>query len=275
MRQAITSEAWIGAVLAVVQDAGKAILHLASFDPYRTGAIGFKSDDSPVTQADLAAHQELFRGLKSIDASLHILSEEGEESSAKCVDEPEFWLVDPLDGTREFLSGSGEFTVNVALVRNRRPVWGAVFAPAIDHLYWGGETFGAFRCARGNVERISVQHHVDRSSLRVTATKSHMNEQTRNFIGQFDNCELIQAGSSLKFCRVAEGTAHLYPRLGPTYEWDTAAAQAVLEGAGGVVTDMEGRRLSYGKPGLINPHFVAASSGQWSKWKSSKDILHN
>ena len=168
-----------------------------------------------------------------------------------------FWLIDPLDGTKEFISRNGEFTVNIALIEAGRTVLGVVYAPAMDALYWGGAGLGAFRCIGGQTVAIKVAASTPGAALRVVASKSHLNEATRSFIDRFGEVSLVQAGSSLKFCRVAEGEADIYPRLGPTCEWDTAAAQAVLEGAGGVVVDLEGAPLLYGKPDVLNPSFIA------------------
>mgnify|MGYP002130717672 CR=1 FL=1 len=192
-----------------------------------------------------------------------MVSEEDEASLAFRTTASRFWLIDPLDSTKEFIAKNGEFTVNIALIDQGRSVLGVVYAPVLDLLYWGGPTLGAYRRQVVCTQAISVAHNNSEQTqaqpCRVVARKSQLNEQTQNFIEQLDSVSLIQAGSSLKFCRVAEGTADIYPRLAPTCEWDTAAAQAVLEGAGGVVLDFTTRApLCYSKPEVLNPSFVAA-----------------
>jgi 3'(2'), 5'-bisphosphate nucleotidase len=184
-----------------------------------------------------------------------------------------FWLIDPLDGTKEFLARNGEFTVNAALIENGIAVWGAVFAPVLDRLYWGGPSLEAFCQAQGELSTLKVVAPLAGQRLRVVASKSHLNAETTDFIQRLGETDLVQAGSSLKFCRVAEAAAEIYPRLAPTCEWDTAAAQAVVEGAGGQVTDLSGQRLRYGKPDVLNPSFVVASfdwrSHELQRWNRS------
>lgn len=222
--------------------------------------LAHKSDDSPLTQADLASHHCIRDGLLQLTPDLPVVSEEDADSLQYRVPQGSFWLIDPLDGTKEFLARNGEFTVNIALVVDGAPVWGAVYAPALDQMYWGGRDFGAFRQQQGPVAAIRVAAPVGSGGrYRVVASKSHLNAETSAFIEGLGSADLVQAGSSLKFCRVAEGQADVYPRLAPTCEWDTAAAQAVVEGAGGHVVDTSGVRLRYGRPDLLNPHFVVAS----------------
>jgi 3'(2'), 5'-bisphosphate nucleotidase len=216
-----------------------------------------KEDDSPVTEADLAAHRVLASQLKPLLSECPVVSEEDAGSLIHCQSHGRFWLVDPLDGTKEFIARNGEFTVNIALIENGRCVLGIVYAPAIDALYWGGAGLGAFRCIGGQTAAIKVAASNLGKASRVVASKSHLNEATRSFIDRLGEVSLVQAGSSLKFCRVAEGEADIYPRLAPTCEWDTAAAQAVLEGAGGVVINLQGTPLLYGKPNVLNPSFIA------------------
>lgn len=219
-----------------------------------------KADDSPLTRADLAAHQCICEGLEQITPGVAVVSEESEESQRARQPLGHFWLIDPLDGTKEFLARNGEFTVNIAWVVDGVAAWGVVYAPALDLMYWGGQGGGAWRARAGRSEAIRVAPPVAAGApRRVVASKSHLNAETRAFIDQLGPVQLIQAGSSLKFCKVAEGQADVYPRLAPTCEWDTAAAQAVLEGAGGRVVDVHGQRLRYGKPDVLNPHFVADS----------------
>lgn len=220
-----------------------------------------KADQSPLTAADLAAHHTLSTALAALpDMTLPVVSEEDDASQRFRLASGQFWLIDPLDGTKEFIARNGEFTVNIALIDDGRSVFGVVYAPAIDALYWGGPGLGAWRERAGHTESIYVNADVPNTPCRVVASKSHLNAETADFITRLGATSLVQAGSSLKFCRIAEGAADIYPRLAPTCEWDTAAAQAVVEGAGGVVLDLHGAPLRYGKPDVLNPSFVAARS---------------
>jgi 3'(2'), 5'-bisphosphate nucleotidase len=191
------------------------------------------------------------------------VSEEDEASLHHRVTEQRFWLIDPLDGTKEFIARNGEFTVNIALIDQGRSVLGVVYAPALDTLYWGGRGLGAFRLHLGATTPLRVAPRTTGTPCRVLASKSHLNADTQAFIDRLGHVGLVQAGSSLKFCRIAEGEADLYPRLSPTCEWDTAAAQAVLEGAGGTVVDLDGRALHYGKSAILNGSFVAVGDAEW------------
>ena len=171
-----------------------------------------------------------------------------------------FWLIDPIDGTKDFTQRTGEFTVNIALIENGEPILGVVTAPALAEAYWGLKGEGAYkRDNTGHVQRISVAPPGE--AKRVVASKNHLNEDTKAFIDKLGAHELVQAGSSLKFCKIAEGHADIYPRLAPTCEWDTGAAHAVLSAAGGKVETLEGKPLQYGKEDVLNPHFIA--SGDW------------
>lgn len=216
-----------------------------------------KADDSPLTLADTASHQCIVAGLARLSPEVALVSEEDAHSWTHRLSMGSFWLIDPLDGTKEFLARNGEFTVNIALVTDGEPVWGVVYAPALDSLYWGGGAFGAYRQSAGHTQPIRVS--APGSLCKVISSKSHLNAETSAFIDRLGDVTLVQAGSSLKFCRIGEGAADVYPRLAPTCEWDTAAAQAVLEGAGGFVYDTFGARLRYGKPEILNPSFIAAS----------------
>lgn len=249
-------------VCDLARQAGRRILQIyADCAPGGRGALlGAKEDASPLTHADLASNDVICEGLARLTPEVSVVSEEQGAGRPHGGHEGEFWLVDPLDGTREFLARNGEFTVNIALVRKGEPVWGVVYAPALDLMYWGGQGVGASRAGGGRIEPIRVRAQLPAGApVRVVASKSHLNAETSRFIEALGRTELVQAGSSLKFCRVAEGAADLYPRLAPTREWDTAAAQAVLEGAGGHVRDTAGARLRYGKPDVLNPHFIASA----------------
>jgi 3'(2'), 5'-bisphosphate nucleotidase len=242
---------------------------LSIYEPYASGECDEsvqlldKGDGTPLTIADLASHQILVEGLLRLTPRVPIVSEEDPASLQYRTEEGCYWLLDPLDGTKEFISRNGEFTINVALIINSIAVWGAVYAPVLDAMYWGGSALGAYRRIGNKQDVLSVSCKLSQSTCQVVASKSHLNDKTRSFIDRLGMVELVQAGSSLKFCRVAEGAADVYPRLAPTCEWDTAAAQAVLEGAGGSVTDMERRPLRYGKPTLLNSDFVATADRAW------------
>ncbi|SDG20976.1 3'(2'),5'-bisphosphate nucleotidase CysQ [Phytopseudomonas seleniipraecipitans] len=244
-------------LLPIARHAGDAIMAVYNGGP---SDVYQKADNSPVTEADLAAHVVLAKALSSLSPTYPVVSEEDESSLAHRHNAGSFWLIDPLDGTKEFIARNGEFTVNIALIEQGRAVLGVVYAPAIDCMYWGGAGLGAFKVTATGTEAIRVSSEDPNGICRVVASKSHLNVETRAFIHRLGSVSLVQAGSSLKFCRVAEGMADIYPRLAPTCEWDTAAAQAVLEGAGGVVLDQEGNPLRYGKPEVLNSCFIAARS---------------
>ena len=217
--------------------------------------IDFKSkkDNSPLTKADRASHSIISKVLKK--TNIEIISEEKKITK---YDERKkweyYWLVDPLDGTKEFINKNGEFTINIALINNNYPTQGFVYIPKEKTLFFGGVNKGSYKLLNDNIKSISVQSPSDK--LKIVTSRSHLNNETKTYLSQFNNFDTLQAGSSLKFCMIAEGLADLYPRLGPTSEWDTAAAQAVVEGAGGTVKDLKGNRLKYSKKDIINPHFI-------------------
>ena len=223
--------------------------------------VDYKADESPITAADLASHRVIVEGLRELSHDIPNLSEEGADIPwEERKHWRRFWLIDPIDGTKDFTQRTDEFTVNIALIEDGVPVLGVVTAPALKEAYWGAQGEGAFKRDRtGAIRQISVAEPKD--VVRVVASKNHLNEDTKAFIQKFESHELVQAGSSLKFCRIAEGQADIYPRLGPTCEWDTGAAHAVLNAAGGKVETLEGKPLVYGKEDVLNPFFVA--SGAW------------
>jgi 3'(2'), 5'-bisphosphate nucleotidase len=230
--------------------------------------VQHKADHSPLTLADLRAHATLVAGLRALTPQIPILSEEASDIPyAERSQWSSHWLVDPLDGTREFVSRNGEFTVNVALIEQHRPVLGVVHVPTRDVTFSGVLQLGAWKqTADAPPASIQVQRPAARP-LRVVSSRSHGADAPGEFertLGPYTLVKtlgpytLVKIGSSLKFCIVAEGAADLYPRLGNTSEWDTAAGQAVLEAAGGSVTDLQGRVLRYNtRAELLNPHFVA------------------
>lgn len=254
---------WTADVVAVAQRAGEAIMQI--YAQPETMALQHKADASPVTAADLAAHRVIVAGLAAITPDVPVVSEEDSDSHGLRTRCARYWLIDPLDGTKEFIARNGEFTVNIAYIEAGFPAWGVVHAPALDETFWGGQGLGAqWQTGAASPAPCLV---ATQTPLRVVASKSHLNDDTRAFIAQLGAHDLVQAGSSLKLCRVAQGQAEIYPRLSPTCEWDTAAAQAVLEGAGGWVTDLHGQRLACSKAELLNPSFVAAATAPGVWWR--------
>jgi 3'(2'), 5'-bisphosphate nucleotidase len=244
-RQALTKLMW---------EASDAILAIYESSDF---GITTKNDESPVTKADLAAHHVLVTGLSALTPDIPIVSEEDPDSLKIPETHSPYWLIDPLDGTKEFIRRNGEFTCNLALIDSNRTIYGWVSVPVLGLLYHGGQGHGAQRLDRDG-SSTDIRCTKQAPSTRVVASKSHLNPETEAFITAIETpVTLIQAGSSLKFLRIAEGAADLYPRLAPTSEWDTAAAQAVLEGAGGSVTQLDGSPVIYGKSDILNPHFVA------------------
>lgn len=235
-------------------DAGSAILaiYATDFD------VAAKGDESPLTQADLASHRHIVRSLLKLTPDIPIISE---ESGLPDFDVrgrwDRYWLIDPLDGTKEFVKRNGEFTVNIALIENHRPVFGVVHIPVMGKTYVGCDGHGAeLRSPDG--EKTAIQVSIEsRSPVRVVGSRSHRGASLDAFLEKLGDFEIVSMGSSLKFCLVAEGVADVYPRLGPTSEWDTAAAQAVVEQAGGSVLQLDGNSLSYNnKADILNPHFL-------------------
>lgn len=242
-------------VVSLAREAGQAVMKVyGEMNP----AVEYKRDNSPLTQADLASHQIIEAGLTRLVPEWPVLSEESKEIPFEqrqgwgC-----FWLVDPLDGTKEFLKRNGEFTINIALMENAKPVLGVVYAPVIDKMYYAAKGAGCWLAEGGSVAPIRCGKS-DNGKTRVVVSRSHASgdEDVSRFTGDAANCEFVSMGSSLKFCLVAQGVADIYPRTGPTMEWDTAAAQCVVEQAGGSVTDLEGNPMNYNKPVLLNPGFV-------------------
>lgn len=253
------------ACIALSRAAGAAILDVYAQD----FPVEFKADDSPLTQADLAAHRIIVAGLHALAPDIPVLSEEDADIpwSVRRTWQ-RHWLVDPLDGTREFVKKNGEFTVNIALIENGRPVLGVVYAPVFDYLLHAEAGAGAFLRQPGGDVGASTRLPAT-SPLRVAASRSHLDPRTAAALERMGDTERHGLGSSLKFCRIAEGRMDVYPRFGPTSEWDTAAAQCVLEAAGGVVLRLDGTPLDYNrKDNLINPDFIALGDATlpWRDW---------
>jgi len=247
-------EEMIDPVVDIAEDAGRAILEVYATD----FDVQSKDDNSPLTRADLASHRRIVKGLQALTPGMPIISEEsGLPDFAERTAWQAYWLIDPLDGTKEFVKRNGEFTVNIALIRDGRPVFGVVHVPVAAKTYLGCEGYGAERrVADVPPERIRVSA-TSASPPRVVGSRSHRGASLDAYIGALGDCDVVPMGSSLKFCVIAEGMADVYPRLGPTSEWDTAAAQAVVEQAGGKVLQTDGKPLSYNeKDDILNPWFV-------------------
>lgn len=246
-------------LIALSKEAGKAILEIYH-DESAFDRVDFKADDSPLTLADQAAHNVIVAGLEKATPEIPILSEEGKHLPFEERQHwSKLWVVDPLDGTKEFIKRNGEFTVNIALVENGAVVMGFVYVPVQDVTYYAIKGEGAF-VKRGDAaaEKIEVaKFDMADEGLRLVCSRSHMSPEVEAYVEKFISPELVSMGSSLKLVMVAEGKADIYPRLAPTMEWDTAAAQIVVEEAGGTVINHEtGTAVVYNKPNLLNPHFI-------------------
>ncbi len=220
-----------------------------------------KDDESPVTEADLAAHNIILAGLEQLSPGVPIISEESDAIPFQLRRKwNRYWLVDPLDGTREFIKRNGEFTVNIALIEHHNPVLGVVYAPALDLLYFAVKGEGAYR-QQGSLLPHAIKSRQIPERITVAGSRSHTSGRMQEFLRRIGPHELISMGSSLKICLVAEGRADVYPRLGPTSEWDTAAGQCVLEEAGGQLVGMDGRSFRYNtRESLLNSEFFATGS---------------
>lgn len=245
------------ALCAIAEAAGREIMEVYAGD----FSAWTKDDASPLTEADLRADAVIRNGLEKAHPGVFIMSEESVSAGGNHGDI--FFLVDPLDGTREFLKRNDEFTVNIALVSGGRPIAGVVLAPVTGELFYAAQGLGAWQeTPAGGVSLLKTEPPAPGAALRVIGSRSHASEALAHWLAQLAvEHTFVAAGSSLKFCRIAQGRADIYPRHGPTCQWDTAAAQAVLEQAGGAVLDPQGRPLSYGldRP-MLNPSFVALAS---------------
>lgn len=267
----VKNDQYLDHVIAIAKQAGAAILQVYATD----FSVKRKSDDSPLTQADLAAHDVIVHALKLLTPDIPILSEESEQIPGEVRNSwPLYWLIDPLDGTREFIKRNGEFTVNIALISHHVSVLGVVYAPVNDLLYYAVAGQGAFKQSRHHpphrikTKPFNIEHVI------VAGSRSHSDHKLQQFLTNLHiqtgtTPELIHMGSSLKICFVAEGGAHVYPRIGPTFEWDTAAAHCVLNEAGGDIVDTAGMSLRYNtKESLLNPIFFATvkTTINWSEF---------
>jgi len=244
-------------IVTIAKEAGSAIMQVYKQD----FEVEYKQDSSPLTLADKRANDIIEDGLNQLSISFPILSEEGKETPYEDRKHWEyFWLVDPLDGTKEFVKKNGEFTVNIALICKDTPVLGVVYAPALDICYWAKQDEGAFK----DGQKLPLKTDSQRNTYKIVASRSHMSDETQAFIDAIDidkEKELISIGSSLKICLVAEGEADIYPRLGPTMEWDTGAAHAIVNESGGQLNDQKNNNvLKYNtSEKLLNNYFVVAN----------------
>ena len=256
----------IAPAVNIARDAGSLIMEIYETD----FEIETKADNSPLTAADKASHSTIVRELKKLSPDVPILSEESSEISyAERSSWDEYWLIDPLDGTREFINRNGEFTVNIALIKNHKSVLGIVHLPARDQDYFGYQGAASFR---RDGEELPRQIHVTaraHSPVRVVGSRSHRGNSLDRYLKNLGEHVMVPMGSSLKICLVAAGEADIYPRLGPTSEWDIAAAHAVVESAGGQVTGLDGQPIRYNtKSDVSNPHFIVFGdvSRDWTKY---------
>lgn len=247
-------------LMAIAKEAGAAILSVYEKD----FEVEYKDDRSPLTEADRLSHERIVEGLAALDASIPVLSEEGKDIPyAERVNWQRFWLVDPLDGTKEFVKRNGEFTVNIALIEQGYPVLGVIYVPVTDVLYYGEAGKEAVKIASGSMAQTLAVRKPESGAITIVESRSHPSPELESFMSElqqkYSSIDRISKGSSLKFCAVAEGSAHLYPRMGPTMEWDTAAGQAIVEAAGGSVKWLNGERVHYNKEILRNDFFIVGS----------------
>jgi 3'(2'), 5'-bisphosphate nucleotidase len=261
-------DTWRERLIELSRRAGEAIMQVYAKD----FAVETKVDNSPVTAADMAAHRIICDGLAELTPDIPVLSEEAADIAwERRRAWTRLWLVDPLDGTREFVKKNGEFTVNIALIENHEPTMGVIFAPALDAMVHAERGVGAF-LRDGDDDIAIVSQRPAAAPLRVAASRSHLNDRTRRLLESLGEHERLGLGSSLKFCRIAEGLIDFYPRFGPTSEWDTAAGQCILEAAGGAVLGLDGAPLAYNrKDSLLNPDFLALGDATipWREWLPS------
>lgn len=242
----------IDALIELAMRAGDAIMEVYKSDDFEV-TIKNDSHSSPLTRADLASNSILAEGLEELTPDIHIVTEEDDNThSIDGIDE--YWLIDPLDGTKEFIKRNGEFTVNLGLIHNKVPVFGVVYAPDKNILYFGGEEIGAYKVVDGKRTKIYSRTH---KTPIIVVSRSHINDETEEYLTKnYPKHELVRSGSSLKICLVADGSADCYPRLAPTMEWDTAAADAILRAAGGTMTNDDELPFLYGKKDLFNLNFI-------------------
>jgi 3'(2'), 5'-bisphosphate nucleotidase len=251
--------ALINPLSKIVAEASAKIMEIYTSGNYE---IKVKEDDSPVTMADIAANEIICKGLEKLDMKFPYISEENMEIPYEVRKEFEyFWLIDPLDGTKEFVRRNGEFTINVCLVHKSRPILGIVALPFHNEVFYAVKGQGAYLEKNGTTCRLACSSYSsDQKGLRIPCSLSHVNQDTKNIIAQYDQPIVIGRGSAIKFMLLANAEADLYPRLAPTMEWDTAAPQIIIEEAGGTLINYEtNETMTYNKESLVNPGFIAYS----------------
>jgi 3'(2'),5'-bisphosphate nucleotidase len=261
-------------VLEALCDIAMAAAHEIMSVYHVGGNVWRKDDRSPLTEADLRADRVIRQGLEARFPGMFILSEESVSAAGHCAASETFFLVDPLDGTKEFLKRNDEFTVNIALIADGEPVAGVVLAPALGEMFYAAHGLGAYKQDAQGVHAIQTARYEKNALLRVIGSRSHGGDEMSDWLASLSEAHtFIAAGSSLKFCRVAEGLADVYPRFGPTSQWDTAAAHAILQMAGGAVVDLQGETLRYGRDReILNPYFAAVGQKEllslFYEWQS-------
>ena len=262
----INADQWLDAVIEISRRAGKKILdvYVTDFD------VSHKHDNTPLTEADMAAHKTIVKGLQELGCDFPILSEESAHIGfSERSQWNTYWLVDPLDGTREFIKKNGEFTVNIALIHEHKPILGVIYVPVSGDCYFAAKTAGAYKQARDQDALAIHTRNKPRNMTVVAGSRSHRGDSLNAFLSKIGEYDIVSMGSSLKSCLVAEGKADIYPRMGPTSEWDTAAAQCIVEEAGGKILDMDMQPMRYNtKRSLLNPHFLVIGDPQfdWAQY---------
>lgn len=264
----MNTKLWLGETIKLAKHAGEAIM--AIYQQVTPTAHTQKLDASPVTQADLLAHKIIVEGLQQLTPALPILSEE--EAGIAYSERKQwqrYWLLDPLDGTKEFIERHGEFTINIALIEDHKPILGVVYAPVLESCYYASHKHGAFKQVQANPPEKIHSQALKNEKIRVVASRFHGVAELQQFLPRLGEHTILHKGSALKCCLVAEGAADFYPRLTPTSEWDTAAAQCVVEEAGGAMLDAFGKPLRYNtKDSFENPPFFVVGDTQhnWSQY---------
>ena len=249
------SEIDVDQLLQIARDAGAGILKVYNDDP-ENSSVTYKDDQSPLTLADSTSHQIIAANLEKLTPNIPLLSEEGKNIPYEERKNWKFyWCVDPLDGTKEFIKRNGEFTVNIALISNNKPVLGIIYVPVTGVMYYGGQEIGCWKIAPN---KMPVQLNVTAQTEEwiSVGSRTHSSDEEAELLAKYNIANTIAAGSSLKFCMIAEGSAHIYYRHGPTMEWDTAAGQAIAQSAGAVMTTPTGEPFQYNKPSLLNGSFL-------------------
>ena len=252
-------------LIGISKEAGKAILEVYNSDfDYQV-----KEDSSPLTKADTLSNNIICKGLQRITPEIPILSEENSNIPFGIRTSWEhYWLVDPLDGTKEFIKKNGEFTTNIALIFENRPIFGMIHVPASNEIFWGSKEIGSYHLkgdSLSDMKKISASQE-KKDSLRIVSSRSHPSGGLKILLEKLEKFELVSVGSSLKFCLIAKGEADCYPRLGPTCEWDTAAGEIIAESAGANIVNLENKTMKYNhKENYLNPHFLVSNSIETKK----------